>query len=186
MYLSMDSKSNMAYVDGQNLHLGTAGLKLEAGDVSWKIDLARFRVYLEQKFNVQRAYFYLGYTKTGTEYEKLYESIQTAGFVLVFREHNSAMASNKKGNVDSDIIFNAMKRLYLKEEFNKIILVAGDGDYKPLVDFLIEQNKFEKILFPNRRYRSSLYKPLSSTYFAYLDDKDIKRKIEYKKRSFLR
>lgn len=178
----MDIQGNIAYIDGQNLHLGTAGLHSAAGDLPWKVNLNRFRIYLEKKFNVQRAFFYLGYTKDGPEYEKLYESIQTAGFVLVFREHNSAMASNKKGNVDSDIIFNAMKRLYLKEKFQKIVLVAGDGDYKSLVDFLIEQDKFEKILFPNRRYRSSLYKPLSSTYFVYLDDKDIKRKIEYTNR----
>lgn len=176
----MEIGGNIAYVDGQNLYLGTSGLRKEAGDKPWKVDLSRFRIYLEQKYKVQRAFFYLGYTKTGAEYERLYEHIQTAGFVLVFREHNSAMASNKKGNVDSDIIFNAMKRLYLKEKFNKIVLVAGDGDYKSLVDFLIEENKFEKILFPNRRYRSSLYKPLSSAYFVYLDDKDIKRKIEYK------
>lgn len=178
----MDIRGNIAYIDGQNLYLGTSGLHKEKGDAPWKIDLPRFRIYLEQKYKVQRAFFYLGYTKTGQEYEKLYEAIQTAGFVLVFREHNSAMASNKKGNVDSDIIFSAMKRLYKKEKFNKIVLVAGDGDYKSLVDFLIEEGKFEKILFPNRRYRSSLYKPLSSTHFVYLDDKDVKRKIEYNNR----
>lgn len=178
----MEVSGNIAYIDGQNLHLGTTGLRPEAGDEPWRIDLARFRVYLEQKYEVKRAFFYLGYTKDGPEYERLYENIQTAGFILMFREHNSAMASNKKGNVDSDIIFNAMKRLYLKEKFRKIVLVAGDGDYKSLVDFLIEQDKFEKILFPNRRYRSSLYKPLSSKFFVYLDEKDVKRKIEYKKR----
>ncbi len=60
---------------------------------------------------------------------------------------------------------------------DKIILVSGDGDYKLLVDFLIEENRFEKILFPNRDFRSSLYKKLSNKYFAYLDDKDIKKKI---------
>ena len=41
----------------------------------------------------------------------------------------------KKGNVDSDIIFNIMKKLYSKEDFDKIILVSGDGDYRMLVDF---------------------------------------------------
>jgi hypothetical protein len=56
--------------------------------------------------------------------------------------------------------------------------VSGDGDYKMLVDFLIEQNKFEKILFPNRRYRSSLYKAIDIKHVAYLDDADIKKKIK--------
>lgn len=177
----MKVHGNIAYIDGQNLYLGSKGLRKKDGDNPWKVDLSRFRFYLKRKFDVEKAFFYLGYTKNGPEYERLYESVQSAGFILVFRKHNSSMSSNKKGNVDTDIIFNAMKRVHLNEPFDKIVLVTGDGDYKPLVEFLIEQDKFEKILFPNRRYRSSLYKPLSSKYFVYLDDKDIKRKIEYKK-----
>jgi len=168
---------NIAYIDGQNLHMGTAESRPK-----WSVDLHRFRVYLNQKYNVEYAYYYLGYVQEGSNIEKLYEAIQQAGFILVFREHNSAMLGKKKGNVDADIIFSIMKRLYLREKFNKVILVSGDGDYKMLVDFLIEQGKFEKILFPNRRYSSSLYKSLSRHYFVYLDDKDVRRKIAYKKK----
>lgn len=91
------------------------------------------------------------------------------------------MAGTKKGNVDSDIIFNIMKKMYKRENFEKIILVSGDGDYKRLVDFLIEEKKFEKILFPNRQYRSSLYKKLTNNYFVYLDDVDIKEKFKRQK-----
>ncbi len=98
-----------------------------------------------------------------------------------FREHNTAMIGKKKGNVDSDIIFQIMKKMYKKEDFDKIILVSGDGDYKLVVDFLIEENKLEKVLFPNRKYASSLYKKLGSAYFDYLDSTDIKGKIGIKK-----
>src|SRR6266498_464960 len=164
---------NIAYVDGQNLYMGTA-----KSNPQWRIDLGRLRKYLAAKYNVEDAYYYLGYVQEGANIEGLYESIQKAGFILVFREHNSAMLGKKKGDVDADIISSMMKRLYLKEKFNKVVLVSGDGDYKMLVDFLIEQNKFEKILFPNRRYRSSLYKSIDLKYFVYLDDTDIKRKIK--------
>ncbi len=168
-----DQESNIAYIDGQNLYMGTA-----KSDPKWVIDLARFRTYLRQKYGVKDAYYYLGFVQDGTSIEKLYETIQKAGFILVFREHNSAMLGKKKGNVDADIIFSVMKRLQLKENFNKVVLVSGDGDYKMLVDFLIEQSRFEKILFPNRRYRSSLYKSIGIEYFAFLDDADIKKKIK--------
>jgi hypothetical protein len=47
-----------------------------------------------------------------------------------------------------------------------------------LVDFLIQHNRFERILFPNRRYRSSLYKTIGIEHFAYLDDTDTKKKIK--------
>jgi uncharacterized LabA/DUF88 family protein len=162
---------SLAFIDGQNLYMSTAKREKDP----WKIDLARFRVYLKEKYNVSEAYYFLGYVQE--ENQELYDEIQRAGFILKFREHNPAMIGKKKGNVDSDIIFHIMKKMYKKEYFDKIILVSGDGDYKLLVDFLIEESRFEKILFPNSDFASSLYKKLSNKYFLYLDDKDIKAKI---------
>ena len=75
-----------------------------------------------------------------------------------------------------------MKRLYLKEDFEKIVLVSGDGDYKMLVDFLIENEKLEHILFPKRKYASSLYKSIGATYYADLSEPSTRLKIEKKKR----
>ena len=163
--------NNLAFIDGQNLFMNTAKRVINP----WVIDLARFNVYLKRKYNVSKAYYFLGYVQD--EHNDIYEEIQKAGFILLFRLHNPAMVGKKKGNVDSDIIFSVMKKLYRKEDFNKIILVSGDGDYKLLVDFLIEENRFEKILFPDRQFRSSLYKELTNNYFVYLDDTDIQNKI---------
>lgn len=156
--------------------MGTAELKKSP----WLVDLRRFRVYLETKYHVETAYYYLGYVIEDNN--DIYEQIQRAGFTLMFREHNSAMLGKKKGNVDSDIIFHVMKKLYTKEEFDNIILVSGDGDYKQLVDFLIQEKRLEKILFPNRKFASSLYKKLGSECFDYLDKEDIKSKIAKKKK----
>ncbi len=170
--------TNIAYVDGQNLFMGTT-----RKDPEWHVDLFRFRVYLREKYNVERAYYYLGYVQNGEVYQSLYEEIQAAGFILVFRKHNSAMLGTKKGNVDSDIIFSVMKRMYKEEAFDKLILVSGDGDYKMLVDFLIEENKFKKILFPKQRYASSLYKSLGAEFIADLSNPDVRKKISKMKRA---
>lgn len=167
-----DTPNNIAYIDGQNLHLGTTKREPE-----WEVDLTRFRVFLEERYNVKRAYYYLGYVQDGDAYQRLYEEVQSAGFILVFREHNSAMKGTKKGNVDSDIIFSIMKRVYQQEDFNKVILVSGDGDYKQMVDFLIEESKLEKILFPKQRYASSLYKSITRKYFADLSNPATLKKI---------
>jgi uncharacterized LabA/DUF88 family protein len=91
------------------------------------------------------------------------------------------MLGKKKGNVDSDIIFDAMRRIYKQEQFNKIVLVSGDGDYKRLVDFLIEEKRFKKILFPDSDNRSSLYNSIGGEYFSSLSEKDIQRKIKKRK-----
>ena len=53
------------------------------------------------------------------------------------------MKGEKKGNVDADIIFDIMKRIHRREPFDKIVLVSGDGDYRMLVDFLIEEGRLE-------------------------------------------
>lgn len=167
---------NIAFIDGQNLYMSTSKKLLNP----WTIDLQRFRVYLDKKYGVKEAYYFLGHIQDKNQ--DLYEKIQKSGFILVFKQHNSSMFGEKKGNVDSDIIFNIMKKIYKQQsEFEKILLVSGDGDYKSVVDFLIEENRFEKILFPDRQFRSSLYKDLSNRFFSYLDDNDIKNKISLQK-----
>jgi len=118
------------------------------------------------------------------ELQDLYDEIQEAGFILKFREHNTIMLGKKKGNVDSDIIFNIMKKLYQNDNFNKVVLVSGDGDYKMLVDFLISEKRLEKILFPNKKFASSLYKNITGTYYDYLDN--LRNKIGKKRKGALR
>ncbi|NQT50154.1 NYN domain-containing protein, partial [Candidatus Kuenenbacteria bacterium] len=139
-------------------------------------DLVKFREYLLQKYYVKKAYYFLGFVDE--KYQDLYEEIQNAGFILIFRQHNSAMLGKKKGNVDSDIIFTIMKKMYEKEPFDKIVLVSGDGDYKALVDFLIEEKRLEKVLFPNKKFASSLYKKITRVYYDYL--LNIKHRIKFK------
>ena len=168
---------NLAFIDGQNLYMNTTKRDID----SWKIDLSRFRVYLKNKYLVYDAYYFLGNKQESNK--DLYSVIKQSGYILVFREHDTKMIGRKKGNVDSDIIFHVMKKLYKKENFHKIIIVSGDGDYKLLIDFLIEENKFEKILFPDNRYASSLYQKLGSEHFDYLDKPEIKNKIQFQQKS---
>lgn len=171
----MKKDENIAFIDGQNLYMGTRSL-----EKPWTVDLKRFRVYLEKKYNVTEAYYYLGYVQN--EYTDLYDQIQKSDFILKFRKHNSSMLGLKKGNVDTDIVFNIMKKLYKKEQFEKIVLVSGDGDYSMLVDFLIKEDKFKKILFPNRERASSLYKGIDNWFYADLSGDGTKKKIMMRKR----
>jgi len=41
---------NIAFIDGQNLYMATSKREVNP----WDIDLARFRVYLEQKYHVTK------------------------------------------------------------------------------------------------------------------------------------
>ena len=87
---------NIAFIDAQNLHLGT-------NSENWTIDFKRFRIYLKDKFHVDEAYFFLWFLDE--EQQKLYKNVQKAGFIVEFREHTSHMKGKKKWNVDVDIVF---------------------------------------------------------------------------------
>ena len=185
--------NNISFIDGQNLFFGTTkcndcakklGLEIKKIKLSdcvcgnaWEIDLSSFRVYLREKYDVIDAYYVLGYLDEKNA--DLYKEIQKAGFIVVFKEHNSKSKSEKKGNVDTDIVFEIMKNV-VEKNFYKLVLVSGDGDYKKLVYYLVSKKMFSKILFPNKKFASSLYNALGSEYFDFLEN--IKTYIDKKEK----
>jgi uncharacterized LabA/DUF88 family protein len=125
------------------------------------------------------SYYFLG--AADDDRGRLYNAIQQAGFVLSFREHSTSMIGRKKGNVDTDIVFTVMEKVAEGEEFDKIILVSGDGDYIKMVKYLIRKGKFAKLLAPSQISMSSLYKQqINNVYYDYLDSTNIRKKIELK------
>lgn len=173
----MKKPYNIAFIDGQNLILSTKRC-------GWKVDIFRFRKFLEDKYSVREAYYFLWCVQDAQE--DLYFDLQRAWFIVQFREHSSNMAWLKKWNVDTDIVFEVMRRVIESKEndedsFDKFVLVSGDGDYIKMVKFLIKKELFDKVLFPWPRY-SSLYKPVKELGLtAALYDPETQNKIEYKK-----
>lgn len=150
----------------------------------WKVDLYRFREYLRRKYNIAKAYYFLGCVDV--EHQSLYDLVQDAGFVLVFRAHNESCISSKKGNVDTDIVFTMMRDFHENEDGSLFFLVSGDGDYYKTVKYLRDQGRLGKVLFPARHKASSLYRQLGNSYYSYLDRAGVKEKIELKRGSSLR
>lgn len=163
---------NIAFIDGQNLHLGTR-------EKGWSVSHLRLRIYLKDKYKIGEAYYFLGFVSDNQR--DLYDSLQKSGFILSFREHSSTLKGKKKGNVDSDIIFGVMRKLVENEAFKRVYIVSGDGDYKKMVDFLIKKGKFGKMIFPNRDFASSLYKALGGEFYTSLDEPAVRSKITYDK-----
>jgi uncharacterized LabA/DUF88 family protein len=159
----------IAFIDGQNLHLGTK-------HAHWGIDFQKFRIFLKDKFRVTEAYYFLGYISE--EEQDLYNTLQKAGFIVVFREHSANLKGKKKGNVDVDIVFEVMKNLIEETEPHHFVIVSGDGDYIKMIHYLIKRERLVKILFPNNQY-SSLYNKIKSHYGMNLSLPDIRKKIEH-------
>ena len=192
----MKIENNLAFIDGQNLRLSTTKCEncsrnknIDFKEISftdcscgkaWRVDMFKLREYLKTNYSVDEAYYFLGFLNE--DLQELYLELQKAGFIIVFREHSKGMTGSKKGNVDTDIVFEMMKSLIENNNFNKMVLVSGDGDYKKTVDYLIVKNKFERILFPNGKKSSSLYNTLDNKFTLSLDRQTVRQFIEKKEK----
>jgi uncharacterized LabA/DUF88 family protein len=162
-----------AFIDSQNLNLGTQRM-------GWKLDWRKFRKFLADEYGVTKAFMFIGYM---LENEQLYEYMHELGFLIVLKPtldvttvhpeeetaeaiaaHTPEQAKAKKeadekekpaikGNIDADLVLYAMKEF---PNYDKAIIVSGDGDFFALVEYLEEQNKLGYILTPNWQYSSLL------------------------------
>ena len=133
-----------AFIDSQNLNLGIRSL-------GWKLDFCKFRVYLKDKYHVKKAFLFIGYIPQN---KKLYRILRKAGYELVFKPTVAFGKSEIKGNVDAELVLYAAKIEY--KNYDKAIIVSGDGDFYCLHGELLKDGKLLKILVPSRKSESSL------------------------------
>lgn len=146
-----------AFIDGQNLNLGTLKDIYKKGKLvyeGWRLDFQKFRKYLSDKFRVEKAFIFIGYSN---EYTDLYNHLKSYGYELVFKPTTKDGDGKLKGNVDAELVLNCSAIQY--QNYDKAIIVAGDGDYRCLLEFLESKKKLFKVIIPNQKSESSLLKP---------------------------
>ncbi len=145
-------KKNYAFIDGNNLYLGAKSQGIE-------LDYRKLRLYLKNKFNVEKAIIFIGYDPDRTS---LYSNLVEAGFKLVHKPTVYYYEDGKrtmKGNVDAELVLHAAAIEY--RNYEKAIIVSSDGDFTCLIQFLLEKNKLLKIITPTNFY-SRLFHPYTS------------------------
>jgi uncharacterized LabA/DUF88 family protein len=171
------SQVTYAFIDNQNLNATIQNL-------GWKIDWRKFRKFLSDKHKVSQAYMFIGYVP---EFEDMYEYLHDAGFNIVLKqtydmtkprteEPQKSKEEDKhiKGNVDTELVLWAMKEF---KNYNKAVIVSGDGDFYSLVEYLEEQGKLSKILTPSWQY-SGLFNKFEK-YIVRIDK--CRQELEYRK-----
>jgi len=153
-------ENNFAYIDGANLHRGIA-------DFGWKLDYARFRVWLSEKYSVKHAYIFIGLIP---RYTDLYKYLQECGFTLVFKEVIYDNDGKAKGNCDADLVLQVVVDSYEKK-FDKAVIVSSDGDYASLIKFLLESKKLHTILSPSSPKKCSILLKRTGASISYVNDK---------------
>ena len=160
-------KNNFAFIDSQNLNLSIRSL-------GWKLDFKRFRIYLKEKYNVSTAYLFIGFIDGNND---LYKKLQSSGFICIFKPTLIYKDGTTKGNCDAELVLHTMIEY---PNYDKAVIVTGDGDFHCLADYLIEKQKLEAILIPNRFQYSALLKlAVIKPFLRFMND--LKNKLEYKK-----
>ena len=172
--------ANYAFIDNQNLNLGVQKF-------GWKMDWRKFRAFLRDKYNVEKAFMFIGYMP---ENEELYTQMHEAGYLVVLKpmvgmfnaeqktEDDKPNPEEKeekkppKGNVDTDLVLHVMKEL---PNYDKAIIVSGDGDFFSVIEYLDQKGKLMHIMAPNWMY-SSLLKPFEK-YVVRIDQ--FRRELAY-------
>lgn len=159
---------NYAFIDGQNLNLAVSSM-------GWKLDYGRFRVYLRDKFQVQKAYYFVGFIEDN---DNLYNYLKQCGYELIYKpilEYRKGGQSIVKGNVDAELVMHALIEY---GNYHKAVIVSGDGDFHCLIEYLKAQNKLERLIVPNfNKYSALLRKFVPEMTFLNKN----RGKLEYKK-----
>jgi uncharacterized LabA/DUF88 family protein len=152
----MNKDNNYAFIDSQNLNLAIR-------DQGWQLDFKRFRRYLEDKYGVKKPFIFIGYIATN---ETLYTSLQEYGYILIFKPTLALPDGRVKGNIDAEMVLHTMIEY---PNYEKAVIVTGDGDFHCLIEYLIKQNKLRKLIVPNRYKFSSLLRKFASN-MAFMND----------------
>ncbi|MDD4202346.1 MAG: NYN domain-containing protein [Candidatus Omnitrophica bacterium] len=159
-------KKIYAFIDSQNLNLGIRSQ-------GWKLDFRKFRVYLKDKYKVEKAFLFIGYLPQNQD---LYTKLQEDGYILIFKPTLSLPLGKTKGNVDAELVLHAMIEF---PNYEKAVIVTGDGDFACLVKHLVSKDKLLRLIVPNQRSFSSLLAKLK-TKMVFVNN--LREKMEYKKR----
>ncbi len=161
-------EKNFAYIDGANLHKGIA-------ELGWRLDYKRFRVWLREKYAVDKAYIFLGFVAANTN---LYRDLQNWGYTIVLKPTIPDGQGEIKGNCDAEMVLQAVSDMY-EQNYEKAVLVSGDGDFACLVRFLEERKRLEVVLSPNHKKASVLLRKAIPNKILFLER--FKDRLEYKK-----
>lgn len=153
-------ENNFAYIDSANL-------KMAAKELGWPLDYARFRIWLSEKYSIQRAYLFIGLI---SRFGKLYTYLQECGFTLVFKEVIFDHNGKPKGNCDADLVLQATRDTY-ENHFERAIIVTSDGDFSSLIRFLDGKDKLLTLISPNIAAKCSVLLKRTGVDIVYLHDK---------------
>ena len=156
-------ENNYAFIDSQNLTLSIRSQR-------WRLDYKKFLKYIQHHYHITKAFIFIGYIPQN---QSLYTNLQKYGYILVFKPTLRLPSGKVKGNVDAELVLHTMIEY---KNYDKALIVTGDGDFFCLVDYLIKKKKLLNIIIPNQKKYSSLYRK-SMKYIVFMNN--LKKRLKY-------
>ncbi len=161
-------QTNCAFIDSQNLNLSIRSL-------GWNLDFRKFRIYLKEKYGIAKAFLFIGFIEGNND---LYTALQDAGFICIFKPTLKYKDGTTKGNCDAELVLQAMIEY---PNYEKAVIVTGDGDFYCLVKHLIDKEKLEAVIIPDElKFSALLKRDEVKPYLRCMND--LKGRLEYKKK----
>jgi uncharacterized LabA/DUF88 family protein len=158
-------ENNYAFIDSQNVNL-------EIRRLGWILDFKKFRIYLKEKYGINKAYIFIGYIK---ENKRLYENLLSFGYILIFKTVVRNKDGTIKGNCDAELVLHTMTEY---QNYEKTLIISGDGDFACLIEYLRKRDKLLYAMIPNSYSYSFLLDEAAKGQIVHMNN--LKDKLAYK------
>ena len=119
-----------AFIDASNIIYG-------ARSEGWFIDQKKLFIYLKNKFQISKAFFYYGKDSKDPKKEAFLKKLRQFGYILRVKEIKR-FGKRIKANCDVDLTMDMLIKI---KEYVKAIVLTGDGDFAPLFIYFISKKK---------------------------------------------
>lgn len=119
-----------AFVDASNIIYG-------ARAEGWFIDQKKLFKYLKTKFGISKAFFYYGKDSKNIKQEKFLKRLKEFGYTLRVKEIKR-YGKKSKANCDVDLTMDVLLNI---GRYQQVIILSGDGDFLPLIQYVMKQKK---------------------------------------------
>lgn len=164
------------FVDGSNF--GTA-----IKNAGYKVDYTKLREFFHQppKTTLVGSFYFTALPPKDVQspIRQLTDGLQYKGWNIVSKEYKVLSGGKIKGNMDIDIVIKAM-RLLDNEAITDLILLSGDDDFSPMLEYLHENGiRVSVMSHQSPDHKNVLGDQLRRHCHEYLDLSVMRQFIEY-------
>ena len=124
-------KKTSIFIDAANVFYSQKTLR-------WRVDYEKFLNFFKKRTNFRKAYFYSAVISTHKKQKRFFAALNKIGYEVITREVKVIKDRRKKvivqkGNFDVKL---AIDLVLKAKEFDTAVLVSGDSDFEPAVEYL--------------------------------------------------